>query len=91
MSNHELRVTPPSRTETENLRQDACATAVAHERERIAEGLYDTVIHRLFAAGLQLQATCQLVDTATQARIETTIELLDATITELRKAIFSLQ
>ncbi|MEY2523788.1 MAG: hypothetical protein QOJ66_2353 [Ilumatobacteraceae bacterium] len=91
MSNHELRVIPPSRTETESLRQDACATAVAQERERIAEGLYDTVIHRLFAAGLQLQATCQLVDTPTQARIETTIELLDATITELRKAIFSLQ
>lgn len=91
MSNHELRVIPPSRAETESLRQDACATAVAHERERIAEGLYDTVMHRLFAAGLQLQATCQLVDIPTQARIETTIELLDATITELRKAIFELQ
>jgi len=48
-------------------------------------------MHRLFAAGLQLQATCQLVDIPTQARIETTIELLDATITELRKAIFELQ
>ena len=90
MSNHQLRVIPPSRTETESLRHD-CATAVAHQRERIAEGLYDTVIHRLFAAGLQLQATCQVVDAPTQARIETTIELLDATITELRKAIFSLQ
>ena len=141
MSNHELRVIPQNRTQTEEiadqvpatskgrrvdddqsgtraggpqmrlarlptepardatssrqsqlaLRQDACATAVAQERERIAEGLYDTVIHRLFAAGLQLQATCQVVDIPTQARIETTIELLDATITELRKAIFSLQ
>ena len=79
-----------SRQSRQALRHD-CATAVAHERERIAEGLYDTVIHRLFAAGLQLQATCQVVDTPTQARIETTIELLDATITELRKAIFSLQ
>jgi signal transduction histidine kinase len=91
VSTHELRVIQQSRTETDALRQDACATAVAQERERIAEGLYDTVIHRLFAAGLQLQATCQLVDTSTQARIETTIELLDTTITELRKAIFSLQ
>lgn len=72
------------------LRREACATAVAHDRERIAEGLYDTVIHRLFAAGLQLQATCQLVDVPTQARIETTIDLLDTTIAELRKAIFSL-
>ena len=49
------------------------------------------MIHRLFAAGLQFQATCQVVDPPTQARIETTIELLDATITELRKAIFSFQ
>jgi signal transduction histidine kinase len=63
---------------------------VAHDRERIADGLYDSVIHRLFAAGLQLQATCQVVDATTQARIETTIDLLDATIAELRKAIFSL-
>ena len=72
------------------LRREACANAVADDRERIAEGLYDTVIHRLFAAGLQLQATCQLVDVPTQARIETTIDLLDTTIAELRKAIFSL-
>ena len=72
------------------LRREACANAVAHDRERIAEGLYDSVIHRLFAAGLQLQATCQVVDAPTQVRIETTIDLLDATIAELRKAIFSL-
>ena len=71
-------------------RREACANAVAHDRERIAEGLYDSVIHRLFAAGLQLQATCQVVDASAQARIETTIDLLDATIAELRKAIFSL-
>jgi signal transduction histidine kinase len=72
-------------------RQDAaCATAVADDRERMAEDLYDTVIHRLFAAGLQLQATCQHVDPAEQHRLEATIDLLDITITELRKAIFSL-
>ncbi len=72
------------------LRQEACATAVADDRERIARDLYDAVIHRLFAAGLQLQATCQVVDGPVQSRIETTIDLLDTTITELRKAIFSL-
>jgi signal transduction histidine kinase len=82
--------TPISRLAQQVQRRDACATAIAHDRERIAEGLYDSVIHRLFAAGLQLQATCQVVDAPTQARIETTIDLLDDTITELRKAIFSL-
>ena len=85
-----VRDTPAARQSQQALRRDACATAVAHDRERIAEGLYDTVIHRLFAAGLQLQATCQVVDGPAQARIETTIDLLDDTITELRKAIFSL-
>jgi signal transduction histidine kinase len=69
----------------------ACATAVADDRERMAQDLYDAVIHRLFAAGLQLQATCQLVPEAEQLRLETTIELLDLTITELRKAIFCLR
>lgn len=81
---------PASRQSPQALRREAVATAVAHDRERIAEDLYDTVIHRLFAAGLQLQATCQVVDTSAQARIELTIDLLDDTITELRKAIFSL-
>ena len=57
----------------------------------MAKDLYDAVIHRLFAAGLQLQATCQLVPEAEQLRLETTIDLLDTTITELRKAIFSLR
>ncbi len=69
----------------------ACATAVAADRERIAEDLYDVVIHRLFAAGLQLQSTCQLVEVAEQSRLATTIDLLDTTIRELRKAIFSLR
>jgi signal transduction histidine kinase len=84
------RAEPTAREVQQAMRREACANAVAHDRERIAEGLYDNVIHRLFAAGLQLQATCQTVDSPTQVRIETTIDLLDATIAELRKAIFSL-
>ena len=73
------------------LREEACATAVHDDRERMATDLYDAVIHRLFAAGLQLQSTCQLVDAPAQSRLEATIDLLDTTITELRKAIFSLR
>ncbi len=80
----------PTAESQQAMRSEACATAVASDRERIADGLYDSVIHRLFAAGLQLQSTCQSVDAPTQDRIETTIALLDDTIAELRKAIFSL-
>jgi signal transduction histidine kinase len=86
-----VRQGPTRLAQQQALRREACAAAVAHDRERIAEGLYDSVIHRLFAAGLQLQATCQVVDEPTQARLETTIDLLDSTIAELRKAIFSLR
>jgi signal transduction histidine kinase len=85
-----VRPEPTPREIQQAMRREACANAVAHDRERIAEGLYDSVIHRLFAAGLQLQATCQVVDAPARVRIETTIDLLDATIAELRKAIFSL-
>ncbi len=93
MRNHEMLASSPSAGASDTLlldRRDACANAVAHDRERIAVDLYDSVIHRLFAAGLQLQATCQVVDAPAQVRIETTIDLLDASIAELRKAIFSL-
>ncbi len=85
-----VRPEPTAREIALAVRREACASAVADDRERIAAGLYDSVIHRLFAAGLQLQATCQVVDAPAQARIETTIDLLDSTIAELRKAIFSL-
>lgn len=81
---------PNGRRAQQTLRREACANAVALDRERIADHLYGTVIHGLFAAGLQLEATCQVVDVHTQARLQTTIDLLDATITQLRKAIFSL-
>ena len=85
-----VRPEPSPREIQQALRREECATAVA-DRERIAAGLYDTVIHRLFAAGLQLQATCQVVDGPARLRIEGTIDLLDKTISELRKAIFSLR
>lgn len=73
------------------LREAEQVLAIADDRERIARDLHDTVIQRLFAAGLNLQATLARVDDATRSRLETTIDDLDATIRELRMAIFSLQ
>jgi len=65
--------------------------AIADDRDRIARDLHDTVIQRLFGAGLALQATLQIVPEAARTRLEGTIDDLDDTIRELRAAIFSLQ
>lgn len=65
--------------------------AIADDRDRIARDLHDTVIQRLFGAGLALQATLPLVPEPARGRLESTIDDLDDTIRELRAAIFSLQ
>ncbi len=65
--------------------------ALADDRERIARDLHDTVIQRLFAVGLSLQgALARSEDEATKARIEVAIDEIDATIRDIRTAIFSL-
>jgi PAS domain S-box-containing protein len=64
---------------------------VANDRERIARDLHDTVIQRLFGAGLQLQATMGSVDEPIRQRLQATVDDLDETIKELRAAIFALQ
>ena len=73
------------------LRQAEQVVAIAGDRERIARDLHDTVIQRLFGAGMSLQATLALPIEAARARVENTIDVIDDTIKELRMAIFSLQ
>jgi len=73
------------------LREAEHVMVLAEDRERIARDLHDTVIQRLFGAGLNLQATLAVADERMRGRIEATIEDLDETIKELRMAIFSLQ
>lgn len=61
------------------------------DRERIARDLHDTVIQRLFATGLSLQASSRLAtDPALHARIQTAVDDLDTTVREIRTAIFGL-
>jgi len=66
--------------------------ALVHDRERIARDLHDTVIQRLFATGLSLQATVRLVGDGTEVveRIEQAVDELDVTIKHIRSAIFAL-
>jgi two-component system, NarL family, sensor histidine kinase DevS len=62
------------------------------DRERIARDLHDTVIQRLFAAGMTLQgAAARVTDSDARTRVEAAVDELDATIKEIRQAIFALQ
>jgi signal transduction histidine kinase len=65
--------------------------ATLEDRERIARDLHDTVIQRLFAIGLSLQATLRLVsDQDAVTRITAAIDDLDTTVRDVRAAIFEL-
>src|SRR5437588_3641649 len=65
---------------------------VLEDRERIARDLHDTVIQRLFAAGLSLQGTANLSrDPDVAGRLESVIEDLDITVRQVRTAIFGLE
>ena len=63
---------------------------LAEDHERIARDLHDTVIQRLFAAGLTLQSVLPTVPEKAQAKIESIIDTQDDAIRELRTAIFGL-
>jgi signal transduction histidine kinase len=65
--------------------------AIADDRERIARDLHDTVIQRLFASGLALQAIAVRSSPEVQPRLDQVVDDLDLTIREIRTAIFSLQ
>jgi PAS domain S-box-containing protein len=75
----------------EALHEAEQVLVVANDRERIARDLHDTVIQRLFGAGLQLQASMTGADERTRERLQGTVDDLDETIKELRSAIFALQ
>lgn len=67
------------------------ALAVADDRERIARDLHDTVIQRMFASGLSLQAIATSADEPVRGRLIAVVDDLDVTIRELRTAVFRLK
>jgi len=77
--------------ENARLHERVQELALLHDRERIARDLHDTVIQRLFATGLGLQALSRLVDDVGVAdKVQAAVEDLDATIREIRDVIFEL-
>ena len=65
--------------------------AVFEDRDRIGRDLHDLVIQRLFAVGLGLQGAARMVErTEVSERLERAVDDLDATIKDIRRAIFGL-
>jgi signal transduction histidine kinase len=62
---------------------------LADEHVRIAHGLNDVVVRRLFSAGLDLQAALNLIgDHHVAGKIERVLDELDLAIQDLRNTIF---
>ena len=86
-----LRVMASVRDVSERIETER-ELAMFEDRERIAQDLHDTVIQRLFAVGMTLQATAGMIgDPVASSRIEAAVEDLDETIRELRATIFALE
>lgn len=88
-----IRVAAAAGIAIENARLHARISELAtiEDRERIARDLHDTVIQRLFAIGLSLQAMLRLThDDKVSDRLLTAIDDLDATVRDVRAAIFEL-
>lgn len=66
--------------------------ALVRDRERIAKELHDDVIQSLFAEGMALQASLNMLDdrAAMEARISQAVEHIDRVIRDLRNYIFAL-
>lgn len=77
--------------ENARLHARVAELVLVEDRERIARDLHDTVIQRLFAVGLSLQAALRLsTDASLTARLESAVDELDLTVREVRSAIFEL-
>ncbi|MDX6336137.1 MAG: hypothetical protein QOG05_3477 [Streptosporangiaceae bacterium] len=73
-------------------RRDAERLTVFEDRDRIARDLHDQVIQRLYASGMKLQGTIPLIDRQpAKDRVSSVVDDMDATITDIRQAIFALQ
>jgi signal transduction histidine kinase len=86
-----LAATAAVAVENSRLHERLQDLAVLRDRERIARDLHDKVIQRLFAAGMRLQATARLAESAdVEQRLVDAVDELDGIITDIRSTIFEL-
>jgi len=73
------------------LRDQLAVMTLHEERSRLARDLHDTVIQRLFAVGLSLQALDdEGMSEHARERIHVAVDDLDATVREIRTTIFEI-
>jgi PAS domain S-box-containing protein len=82
-------------TERHQHQQELAAALAAREkfadRDRIARHLHNTVIHRIFAAGIAVRSAESLVDDpAVRQRLEHAVTELDTAVKEIRTSIFTI-
>jgi signal transduction histidine kinase len=78
--------------ERDRVRQGSQRMALLEDQERIARDLHDSVIQRLFAVGLSLQATARMVqDTRAHQRLAAAVDELDLTVRHIRTVIFDVE
>ena len=72
-------------------RRDTEQLHLVSDRERIARDLHDSVIQRLFAVGLSLEAASRLPAAETKQRLQQAVSDIDDTIRSIRSSIFTLE
>lgn len=78
--------------ETARHRQRLNRMSLLEQQERIARDLHDTVIQQIFAVGMSLDGTAQLVeDDLVRDRMTTAVDDLDAVMRRIRAVIFDVQ
>lgn len=81
-----------SRRESAHLQEQLRELTVQQDRDRIAAGLQDEVIQRIFAAGLALQSAASLsTQPGVRRRVETAAGDLDQVLRLLRETVFGLE
>jgi two-component system, NarL family, sensor histidine kinase DevS len=77
----------------ERAQADLQRLSLIEDRERIGRDLHDTVIQRLFATGLSLQAAVRRAEGRPDVaeRLNRAVDDIDETVREIRSTIFALQ